>query len=1102
MNQIQFRNLTWYKVALFIGLFFAASFFININAPEQVEASTCFDTPAERIGSLPIDTYFPRASLVKDPALGCAYLGSTETWSLLSSFYYIAPGTQSSLETGRSRFTLFAQGASAPAASQTIRIRWDDAVSRCTYGGWPSTSIVEVWAVDLHPGGGSYGWVNLGRIDDVAGADFKDFTINARWVNGGVKYGSNVWKSEMSIVVASSDFPNSTISCKIRAAALSGATITFHEQENQVPFGEPSQQWNWYNWDNFSTGGKHYLGPGDGSVFSQGSAYALYSDGGTARNLEYLLPFAASCDTPGATVTTRLRVYDMDNPIAGVFGPASPGPKQSRVPRMRLYDLDANIIIPVAGLPAGGEVNISNDEYAEYSAVIQTDRRYAWVFWDIQANNGVQVWMPYSEIHASVPCANGFDYTPEIFSSPANGTTRYPGQSIDILARNREINVGPGGTNYTMDIVPVGATASYVTRTVIPPGGVASGTDGVRFTRPGLAQNTYWNSGYPANSYARWTVNTNAPAGVNLCFYVRVTPNSSTNSAWQNSGQHCFTTSVNIYNYDPALPTAYSTEPLFYSGYTFDVAGRVTNVGNGTGPTYTQRFTMGLPTITGDPYQQTFAGLASGGSRVMDTRFTGRFGIPANTPHNTLVSCTNYVTPNTGLAPPSPFTGIGSVHEVTQNNCFRVENRRFNVPPLVSSDVTIAPSPALPSQPFTVNVTVCNDGTVPAGAQPDISRATRTTIAASTNVTASPPDVYTNDIAYGAGGCRTYVSNGWTVSSGAQLGELACVNVTVARQRGFSFPAPNGFNVVGSSTFQQCVDVAEQAYIEVANSSVWAGGSLDPSATGYGTSFCALPGNPSAGQIIGARLNGVGAWADYVTGAANSITNFGSAHINTGTVNGTGLTFANVGGQGLFGQGRCVTDLTTYLSDDTTRTGIFSLPGVNAWPTSSGQWVRNGNLTISGRTINAGDRFTIFVDGNVTITDDVVFGAYNVADKDLIPSLIIVATGDIDIQANVENLHGFYFAGDEIDTCSNQGSDLSSLVCVDHLTVVGSFVADDIQFRRTYGGVSGGNPNGGNSEAELFTFSPELYLANHILISETRPQLEIDQLLDLPPVIN
>ena len=232
---MQFNSLIK-KALLFAFLVVGGTFGAGLVSPEKAEATHCFDSPAERIGSLPIDTYFPRASLVKD-SVSCGYLGATETWSLVSSFYYTSPSSQSSLQTGRSRFTLFATGATAPAATQTVRVRYDP-TGRCYYGGWPASSITEAWVEDLHPGAGNYGAANFGRIDTATPSDYMDITFNAQWVNGGVKYGTNVWKSQMSVVIKASDFGNSTISCKVRVASLSGTTITFTEQADQNPFAE------------------------------------------------------------------------------------------------------------------------------------------------------------------------------------------------------------------------------------------------------------------------------------------------------------------------------------------------------------------------------------------------------------------------------------------------------------------------------------------------------------------------------------------------------------------------------------------------------------------------------------------------------------------------------------------------------------------------------------------------------------------------------------------------------------------------------------------------------------------------------------------------
>ena len=1099
-----------------------------VAQPNEAHASPCFDTPAERANILPIRTYFPRAQLAKD-ASNCAELGSTESWSLVSSFYYSNSSSHSSLQTGRSRFTLFQENrATAPPASQTIRVRWDDANSRCRYLGWPSESTVQVWIVDLHSGGGNWGWQNLGQIDLVPGQDYQDFTFNARWVNGGTRYGNRNWKSEMAVVIAASDFANSTISCRVRVASRSGSTITFTEQVNNNPFTETQQRFNWSNWQ---TSSKRYLGPGGGGTFSGGSAYALYSSGGSGRRIEYALPFAASCDITTPTTVTRLRVYDMDHPTRGVGGDAdsaapfsggaSAGPKQSGTPYMRLYDLDANITVPVNGLPANGEVRISNDEYGEYSATIQTDRRYAWVFWNVQANNGVQIWMPYSEVHASFGCpASDWNLEPQIFRG-GSATTVGPGGTISALPRIRNTGTDTAPAADLMDLYPTGSTASWVWRDNGTPGGSAYGTDGVRYYPPGArAGGSCWNhSSCGSNVYQRWRVSTSAPNGTSLCFAVRVAPDSPTNSGFDpDRPQVCWTVDRNIYVYTPEAVIPSQTYARFYAGETFDARARVRNTSSGatgaTGPSYDQDISfstlVNTPRTLDNPGN--YPGLAPGAAgQYLSSGTSRRFTVSATAPHGAPVSCSNRVNPGSGLGPPSPFT-YGSPRTTT-TNCFTVENRRWSIGPIASADVTFTPSILLPGEDFRVTTEVCNDGSTGAGVQLSTARRVRTrTLPQGTNITTRTAVDSTLD--FNANQCRSYIYEG-TVSTSAQLGDEVCVRTRVDRTQGFSQPAPNGFR--GGGTLQSpdvCVDVAEQAYFEVVNGSSWSGGGFPDASRveGYGQDWCSPLGE---GRIRTASLNGVAGWSDYVTGAVGLIQNLGSGHINSPfPVNGSDLTFANIDGGtptlGNFGEGRCITDLSRYLSDDTTRTGVRDLGASStAWPSSNGQWVRNGNLTINTQTISGGpsaDRFTIYVNGTVTIAGDITFDNYRVSDKSEIPSLIIVATGGINVNPGVQNIEGIFFTNGEFDTCNAATTYLTDGICGDRLTVVGTVAARDIEFRRTHGGVSGGNTSAtcpsGTCPAEQFIFSPEAYLADHILISEHTPRLTIEQLIDLPPVIN
>jgi hypothetical protein len=62
------------------------------------------------------------------------------------------------------------------------------------------------------------------------------------------------------------------------------------------------------------------------------------------------------------------------------------------------------------------------------------------------------------------------------------------------------------------------------------------------------------------------------------------------------------------------------------------------------------------------------------------------------------------------------------------------------------------------------------------------------------------------------------------------------------------------------------------------------------------------------------------------------------------------------------------------------------------------------------------------------------------------------------------------------------------------------FIARDIQFRRTFSGVIRNDDDDANMGAELFDFSPELYLAQPRLISNFERSLPASQVKDLPPI--
>ncbi len=1073
-----------HKLLATVVLVVALTSIFVLTSSKPASAQSCFDSAAERNSALPIQANFPRGQLTRRRG-DCVQQSHADSWSLASSFYYNSPSNQSSLQTGRVRFETFYNGASSLPNAQTVLVGWN---GRCEYSG-----RAQVWADD--PVSGSY---LLGELENPGGVTvIRAYNFNARWQAGGAKYGPNVYRAGTVIRIQVADYAGSEMSCRVRVHNLSGARMSFFaDSDSSVAYSEPSQQTNWYNWRSRT---KYFMGPKNNS-----GAYALYSGwrngDGSSPYLEYALPFGTACDvtTPRRTY---LRIYDMDHPVNGVFGPASPGPKQGERPYMRLYDETTNSVVPVTGLPASGEVNISNDEYGEYYFTAQPGHRYTWVFWNILASNGVQVWMPFSEVHASYGCPT-WDHDPRIQGVGA-GTQAAPGSvgaGGTVQVRPLNYNVGSGTSqNYDLRLRPLDATTrQWVTATNAAGGSLSNaGAEEYRWVRPGLGAGGGWAPGYTS-----WRVDNNAPHGTVLCFEALVRANSASNPNWEvipSAERRCWRVTRLTYSYTPSSPTTFNSLPRYYAGTSFGVTGNVRNANTsttGTGPAYREYFIVSDTSISGSSTYTSPAlgGLARNGVRTHSTA-NNRWTIRSDAPHNRSISCANRVSPAAGLAAPSPNVTTLSDRTTTRTTCFRVYNLRYNIAPLTPSDVTFSSSSVLPTSNFTVDADVCNTDAIPTGSTGGVAPSVRVRVVADTNVSGATVDRTVN-ISRGAGGCFDVPAFSGTVNATAGLGDVACVRVLISKDRGFS----DDYQTTGSQNYRQCVNVAEQAYVDVRENGIWAGGDFDPSTDGYGTPWCAPTGSA---YIRGARLGSLGSYARYIVGSTGPARNWGSF-----TRTGTRLAFANTPSLGNFNaNGLCFHNLDTYLSRDTSLPGVRNLPASPAaYQNTSGQFIgpnnSNYNFGAAALTISEGTQVTIIIDGDVTINRNIEFEDYTTNNKDDIPSFIVVATGDININGAVTRLDGIYYAGGVIDDCSNATGNLSSSSCVNQLVVNGIFTAEDIELKRTYGGISGTNPNGGNQPAEIFNTSADFFIADHFMVSTFEPELEIEQLIDLPPAIN
>lgn len=383
------------------------------------------------------------------------------------------------------------------------------------------------------------------------------------------------------------------------------------------------------------------------------------------------------------------------------------------------------------------------------------------------------------------------------------------------------------------------------------------------------------------------------------------------------------------------------------------------------------------------------------------------------------------------------------------------------------------------------------------------SSTTYTLTNSQTNAT-SNIDVGASGSVPAGGGCRN-IAVPFTIGANASIGTDYCFDLEVDADRGV-FTSTTAFTQVGTTNGTICIKVVERPYLEVVDGSVWAGGGFDSSEFGFGQASCSVPGGRSNGFIRTVIEESVGAYSKYWATATGDIAGFST--VSAATPINQSLIFANsAAGPGQYSSdGRCITDLFRYLVTDSFDERVESIDG-SVLPDSltSGQYVREGDLFINS-VVELGNSMvvTVVVDGDVTINQNITY-SYTANNVSEIPVFIIVANGDINIASNVTNLSGLYMArggSGKINTCSNGPAKLSTDQCREQLTINGIFAANDIEFRRTYGGVSGLNSNGEFEPAEVFGSTDELYLARPTLISNFDAFLRTSTIRDLPPVID
>jgi hypothetical protein len=386
-----------------------------------------------------------------------------------------------------------------------------------------------------------------------------------------------------------------------------------------------------------------------------------------------------------------------------------------------------------------------------------------------------------------------------------------------------------------------------------------------------------------------------------------------------------------------------------------------------------------------------------------------------------------------------------------------------------------------------------------------------------------------------------------------QAGDKVCVVTTVNPSSGTVDVGGNVTNPGGVlSSGSVCTTVVAKPYIKAFGNDVSAGAGFSVN----GTSSCTATNDKSTILTIGKNGLGIvytGAGSQLGVFALGEISNFVSAsgrnRANDQTIPSApvGLTFGNYGTPSISKNGtysgfngvdhsqidgyggkssisRCIPDYygkaatggATIDSATTTKTynDSTALPDAIEYTHANSYVQIDGLSSVSGQHV-------IAVNGDVYITNNINYAGYG--DVGGIPSLYIIATGNVYVKSNVTNLSGVYVAQQRtnpdgtlttgnISTCAITTAGRPTSVtgpnlfnnCSTQLTVNGAFVAKHIQLLRTFSSLKNSN-NGetaaSNNAAESFASSPEMYLSVPQVFRTSPPYGTYDSITSLPPIL-
>ena len=389
-------------------------------------------------------------------------------------------------------------------------------------------------------------------------------------------------------------------------------------------------------------------------------------------------------------------------------------------------------------------------------------------------------------------------------------------------------------------------------------------------------------------------------------------------------------------------------------------------------------------------------------------------------------------------------------------------------------------------------------------------------------------------------GPGTYNRSTGTIALGSlnlSAGDQLCTQVVVNPTSG-TVNSDGSLNVVVAETSsdEACVTIVDQPYVSAFGADVIATAGLadiEGSCTG-------APGIIST-LFDSSNNRNRGSGTQFAALAMTQINGFASAKMRTDAPTPTrGLSFSNDDSSAEYGGShpitKCSWDYFAQMPSDIIEVSDSALTAANL-NSSAYEYINVTNTTASAiriatnvTEIRKNSNRTVYIEENdAFIFRNITFEDWDNLDE--IPSFYLVVRGNIYIHSSVTQLDGIYIAqpdesgnGGNIYTCATQTGDgpvsaysVTEMFnnCQNSLQVNGAFIANTLYLNRhAASSLRLGNqsefPYGGNNPAcdqpvcaaEIFNFSPEIYLNNPLLPPTSVPgQSRYDSITSLPPVL-